>query len=86
MSYNILLKGICCEGRWEEANELIAEMVGEVRSPSVITYNILISSLSCHGRTDHALELLDEMFGGPFKPTATIQLFLSYAKRGKSML
>lgn len=47
--YNALINGVCREGNFEEAFELLAEMTDKGAIPNVITYTTIISSLSNSG-------------------------------------
>nr|GMC49753.1 pentatricopeptide repeat-containing protein At1g79080, chloroplastic [Ipomoea batatas] len=63
-SYNVLLRSLGLEGRWEEANRLLADMDREGILPTTATYNILIDSLASHGRIRSAIDILEEMHSG----------------------
>ncbi|KAG5558028.1 hypothetical protein RHGRI_008063 [Rhododendron griersonianum] len=60
-SYEILIKGLCQEGRMEEALKLQAEMVGKGCEPNCEIYSSFIEANTKEGN-DELAEMLKEMF------------------------
>jgi pentatricopeptide repeat protein len=60
-SYNATLKGLCMAARWDDAGELIADMVTKDCLPNEVTFNILINSLCQKGLVNRAIEVYEQM-------------------------
>ncbi|KAL6985875.1 hypothetical protein U1Q18_019247 [Sarracenia purpurea var. burkii] len=60
-TYAILVDGLCCEGRFVEASQILERMVIKSYWPSVATYNMLIRGLCAVGRQYEAGMWLEEM-------------------------
>ncbi|KAJ1256409.1 hypothetical protein BS78_K034000 [Paspalum vaginatum] len=60
-SYNAVLKGLCTAARWDDAGELIADMVTKGCLPNEVTFNTLINSLCQRGLVDRAIEVYEQM-------------------------
>ncbi|KQJ84625.1 pentatricopeptide repeat-containing protein At3g14580, mitochondrial [Brachypodium distachyon] len=59
--FNILIKGLCQFGKFDEAISLLHEMPKQECLPNVVTYSTLMHFLCQHGRVDKAFELFERM-------------------------
>ena len=72
LSYNIILKGFCNEGRIEEALELLHMMAddgGGSCPPNVVSYNTVVNGLFRDGHVDRAYSLFSAMDDQGILPT-----------------
>uniref|UniRef100_A0A0E0KZK5 Pentacotripeptide-repeat region of PRORP domain-containing protein n=1 Tax=Oryza punctata TaxID=4537 RepID=A0A0E0KZK5_ORYPU len=60
-TYSIVLKGLCIAKKWEEAEELMAEMIRNRCPPNEVTFATQIRSFCQNGLLDRAVQLLDQM-------------------------
>jgi len=60
-SYNAVMKGLCTAAQWDDAGELIADMVRKECTPNEVTFNILINSLCQKGLVDRAIEVYEQI-------------------------
>jgi pentatricopeptide repeat protein len=61
VSYNIVLKGLLTAERWEDAEDLMAEVAQKGCPPNVVTFNMLISFLCRRGLVEPAMEVLEQI-------------------------
>ncbi|TVU30087.1 hypothetical protein EJB05_21693, partial [Eragrostis curvula] len=55
--YSAALKGLCRAERWEDAGELVLEMIRKNCPPDEVTFSILISNLCHKGFIEYAAEV-----------------------------
>nr|CCI55338.1 PH01B019A14.7 [Phyllostachys edulis] len=60
--FNILVKGLCQLGKFDEAISLLHEMPKQGCLPNVNTYSTLMHFLCQHGQVDEAFELFERMW------------------------
>ncbi|CAL5022085.1 unnamed protein product [Urochloa decumbens] len=60
-TYNTVLKGLCGAKQWEEAKELMEEMIGNNCHPNEVTFATQIRAFCQNGLLDRAVELLEQM-------------------------
>ncbi|XP_039789596.1 pentatricopeptide repeat-containing protein At1g09900-like [Panicum virgatum] len=56
-----LLKGLCSAKEWDDAEELVAEMIRSGCPPNDLTFGMMIHSLCQNGLVDRAMGILDQM-------------------------
>ncbi|WVZ74980.1 hypothetical protein U9M48_023092, partial [Paspalum notatum var. saurae] len=61
IAYTTVLKGLCSVERWEDAEELIAEMFCCDCPPDEVTFNTVIASLCQKGLVDRAIKVVEQM-------------------------
>ena len=69
MLHNILINGFRKSGKFNEAQEIMEEMLSKGLFPSVVTYNLMIDIWSKSGRIDKAIACLSKMSDEEKPPT-----------------
>lgn len=59
-TYVIVVCSLAMERKFDDAVEVLFDMLGESRSPDHLTYKTVLEGLCREGRVDDAFELLDE--------------------------
>uniref|UniRef100_A0A7N2KXN4 Pentatricopeptide repeat-containing protein n=1 Tax=Quercus lobata TaxID=97700 RepID=A0A7N2KXN4_QUELO len=73
--YNILITGLCNNGKLSIARELFYSLASKGLQPNVPTYNIMIKGLCKEGLIDEAGELLEKMDGNESQELLVHSLF-----------
>lgn len=84
-SFNIVVRGLCCNCMVEKAFELFDVMKNFDCCPDLVTYNTLINGICRVGKVDRAEELLREVKLSGFSPNVVTYttLITGYCKKGK---
>lgn len=85
-SFNIVIRGMCCDSKVEKAFELFDVMRNFDCCPDLVTYNTLINGLCRVGEVDRAEELLREVkVQSGFSPSVVTYttLISGYCRSGK---
>ncbi|KAB2623501.1 pentatricopeptide repeat-containing protein [Pyrus ussuriensis x Pyrus communis] len=61
LTFSTLMRGLCVNGKVDEAFGLLKRMENEGIDPDTIMFNILIAGLGKRGRFDQGIKLLEEM-------------------------
>ncbi|XWS21979.1 hypothetical protein CRYUN_Cryun30bG0104300 [Craigia yunnanensis] len=81
-NYNILIRGRCCKGHFEEARQILYGMIKVGCNPNSQTFNYILSCLCKNDKTAEACQLLEQMLESGCPPDAlTFEVFICYLCR-----
>ncbi|KAK4339145.1 hypothetical protein RND71_040607 [Anisodus tanguticus] len=61
LTFNIVIDGLCKEGKVEDAEEVMKHMAGKGVEPDIITYNTIMDGYCLCGQRDRARRVFDSM-------------------------
>ncbi|XP_022718322.1 pentatricopeptide repeat-containing protein At3g07290, mitochondrial-like [Durio zibethinus] len=80
--YNLLIRGRCRRGHFEEAREILDRMIKVGCNPNSRTFNYLLSCLCKNDKVAEACQLLEQMMESGCAPDAiTFEVFICYLCR-----
>ncbi|XVE60714.1 hypothetical protein DITRI_Ditri05aG0150400 [Diplodiscus trichospermus] len=80
--YNILIRGRCRRGNFEEAKKILNGMLNVGCKPNSQTFNYILSCLCKNDKTDEACQLVEQMLESVCPPDAlTFEIFICYLCR-----
>jgi pentatricopeptide repeat protein len=78
VTYNVLIRALCEDARFDEVKEILAETGAKGWKPSTVTYNTYMNGLCKKGMAKEALQQLDAMLGqGLDLTTFTLSIILN---------
>ncbi|XVF63406.1 hypothetical protein PTKIN_Ptkin09bG0085100 [Pterospermum kingtungense] len=78
-NYNILIKGRCRRGQFEEARQILYEMIKVGCNPNAQNFNYVLSCLCKNDKTAEASQVLKQMLESGCRPDAlTFEIFICY--------
>ncbi|CAI9754961.1 unnamed protein product [Fraxinus pennsylvanica] len=86
ISYNVIISGLCREGKAREAHDLLEDMPRRKCFPDVVTYRILVDGLCDQMHLKEGAGILDEMvFKGYVSRSSSVSKFIGELVRDHKM-